>query len=162
MTGSPSPTSRRPRGPAASLVQRLIPFRNQGVLDAIDLHVVSELGALLGEEDPDVLLALALAVRAPRHGHVCVDLQTLSVEQLVTEPRDEAGLEPGALRFPDDRAAWIARVSGSPLVAGRASGDAQIASARPFVLDANLLYTDRNFAYQTRLARQLGAGRRSA
>ena len=42
-----------------------------------------ELGALVGEHDEQVLLATALAVRAPRLGHVLVDL--------AHDPRDRGG-----------------------------------------------------------------------
>ena len=52
----------------------LAEFNRAEVLEAADVHVARRLGALTGEEDPQVLLAVALAVRAARLGAVCVDL----------------------------------------------------------------------------------------
>ena len=43
-----------------------------------DVHVATRLGALGGETDERVLLAVALAVRAVRRGSVCLDLATVA------------------------------------------------------------------------------------
>ena len=56
---------------------RLRRFNEAGVLSAADVHVARRLAALAGERDGDVALAVALAVRAPRLGHVYVDLATI-------------------------------------------------------------------------------------
>jgi exodeoxyribonuclease V alpha subunit len=45
-----------------------------GVLTASDVHVAHRVTELAGESEEQVLLAIALAVRAVRHGSVCVDL----------------------------------------------------------------------------------------
>ena len=45
-------------------------FNDAGVLSAADVHVAQRLARLAGEEDPEVALAAALAVRGPRMGHV--------------------------------------------------------------------------------------------
>jgi exodeoxyribonuclease V alpha subunit len=52
----------------------LAEINRAGVLTAADVHVADRLGRLGGEGSADVLLAVALAVRAVRHGSVCVDL----------------------------------------------------------------------------------------
>ena len=62
-------------GGAAGL---LAAFNTAGVLEAPDVHVGQRVGALGGESDERVLLAVALAVRAVRHGSVCVDLATIT------------------------------------------------------------------------------------
>jgi exodeoxyribonuclease V alpha subunit len=142
-----------PRGLAAAVAERLRPLRESGVLESVDVHAVVELGALVGEDDPDVLLGLALAVRAPRFGHICVDLSSLRAESLLPEPGDEPALPPAIPELPVDRAGWLERIRQSPLVAGPDTPD----QARPFVLDAGLLYTDRYYRYQERLALQLSA-----
>ena len=54
----------------------LAEFNAAGLLEAADLHVARRVGDLGGEDDERVLLAVALAVRAVRHGSVCVDLET--------------------------------------------------------------------------------------
>jgi exodeoxyribonuclease V alpha subunit len=53
-------------------------FNEAGVLSAADVHVALRLGQLAGTNDGAVLLGAALAVRAPRLGHVCVDLATIA------------------------------------------------------------------------------------
>jgi len=133
---------------------RLQPFFGAGALASVDVHVADQLGRLAAEEDPEVLLALAFAVRAPRHGHICVALDTLSDEQVLPEEMDR-GDEPTAPRaplpWPEDRAGWLQRVGQSDLV--DAKGDPT--SPRPFVLTSGLLYTRRYWHYQDRLARVL-------
>ena len=52
-------------------------FNDIGVLAAADVHVAARLAELAGEADEAVALAAALAVRAPRLGHVYVDLATI-------------------------------------------------------------------------------------
>ena len=52
-------------------------FNDIGVLSAADVHVAARLGELVGEDDEAVRLAVALAVRGPRLGHVFVDLATI-------------------------------------------------------------------------------------
>jgi exodeoxyribonuclease V alpha subunit len=73
-----------------------------GILEAADVHVARRLGALGRERDPDVLLAVALAVRAVRNGSVCVDLADVAV-------LEEAVAWPAADR-------WAEAVAASPLV----------------------------------------------
>jgi exodeoxyribonuclease V alpha subunit len=78
-------------------------FNRAGVLEASDVHVAARVGDLAGESDERVLLALALAVRAVRHGSVCVDLAAIP-----TIAPELPWPEPGA---------WAAGVADSPLVA---------------------------------------------
>ncbi len=132
----------------------LQPFFGAGALASVDVHVADQLGRLCGEQDPEVLLALALAVRAPRHGHICVDLGVLADVDVLpadAEPDEplQAAREP--LPWPADRAAWRSRVAGSELVDAVGVVD----SARPFVLVRGLLYTRRYWHYQQRLAQVL-------
>jgi exodeoxyribonuclease V alpha subunit len=95
-----------------------------GVLTAADVHVATRLGRIGGESSPEVLLAVALAVRAVRHGSVCVDLTSAGevVHRLLGES--------GSVRWPapDD---WLRAVAASPLTG---------AALR---LDGTLLYLDR-------------------
>lgn len=55
----------------------LATFNSAGVITAADVHVAKNLAELVGERDPQVLLAAALAVRAVRHGSVCLDLNAV-------------------------------------------------------------------------------------
>jgi exodeoxyribonuclease V alpha subunit len=77
-------------------------FNEAGVLEAADVHLGSRLAAIVGESDPRVQLAVALANRAVRAGSVCIDLRS------VTEVAPE-------LPWPA-YAEWLAAVRASPLV----------------------------------------------
>ncbi|MCY7400789.1 MAG: exodeoxyribonuclease V subunit alpha [Nocardioides sp.] len=83
----------------------LADFNRAGVLTAADVHVATNLGRLGGEADPSVLLAVALAVRAVRHGSVCLELAVVA-ESL-------ADLD---LAWPEP-VEWSAAVGRSPLLA---------------------------------------------
>ena len=123
-------------------------FNLAGVLSAADVHVARRLGALGGEDDEDVLLAVALAVRAPRIGHVLVDLQTIR-DTVAVDTEDPVDLD--ALRWPDAET-WVAAVSASPLVAPEGSGDPEV---RPLRLRGSWLYLDRYWAEEVAVARRL-------
>ncbi|NYD57252.1 exodeoxyribonuclease V alpha subunit [Nocardioides marinisabuli] len=77
-------------------------FNDTGLLEAADVHVARRVSALAGEDDEQVQLALALAVRGVRSGSVCVDLA--AAPALL----EHAG-------WPDP-AGWVEAVAASPLV----------------------------------------------
>jgi len=112
----------------------LATFNGAGVLAAADVHVARRLSALLGEPDETVHLAVALAVRGPRLGHVYVDLTTLPWPSV---------------------ADWTAKVAASPVVA---VGEAAIPpTPRPLRLIGSRLYLDRYFNEERRIATDLDA-----
>jgi exodeoxyribonuclease V alpha subunit len=120
-------------------------FNDAGVLAPADVHVARRLAALAGETDPSVALAVALAVRAPRLGHVYVDLATIRDTATVDadDPVDLSGLP-----WPEP-VQWRRRIAASPLLGG------------PLRLDDGALYLDRYWREERRLAedlRTLGAG----
>jgi len=93
-------------------------FNAAGVLVPADVHVASRLGALLGEADERVLLAVALTVRATRTGSVVLDLARAAT-QTAANPDDADG-GPGvaaALPWPEIEG-WIAACAVSPLTSG--------------------------------------------
>jgi exodeoxyribonuclease V alpha subunit len=122
-------------------------FNAAGVLDAADVHVARRLGALAGEADEDVALATALAVRAPRLGHVYVDVAT--VRDTTSVEREDVDL--AALPWPD-ATAWLDRLAASPLVAVGEDDDAAI---RPLRLVGTALYLDRYWREERRVAADL-------
>jgi exodeoxyribonuclease V alpha subunit len=138
-------------------------FNRAGVLSAADVHVARRLGSLAGESDEIVLLAVALAVRAPRIGHVLVDLATIA-QTAAVDTEDPVDLE--ALQWPA-AAAWVAAVAGSPLVAVEGTGDAdgagaaaeraRDAEARPLRLRGSWLYLDRYWSEELAVAGALRA-----
>ena len=117
------------------------------MLVAADVHVASRLAALAGERDEAVVLAAALAVRAPRVGHVYVDLATIRERATVDseEPVDLSGLP-----WPSD---WVARVTRSALVA---VGD-DAPERRPLRLVGTGLYLDRYWRDECQVAADLRA-----
>ncbi len=110
-------------------------FNRAGVLVAADIHVASALARLGGDDDELVALAVALAVRAPRVGHVLVDLATIRQTAVVSfeEDADLAGLP-----WPPE-ATWLERTGASPLVA---TGEGEQRD-RPLRLAGTRLYLDR-------------------
>jgi len=133
---SGAPTSRRPGELLAVRATGLLArFNAVGVLSAGEVHIATRLGALFGEYDESTQLALALAARAPRLGHVCVDLA--SVAQTASVDTD-APTRVEDLPWPDP-AGWPDRVAGSPL-AGPAIADGLV---RPLRVDGSTVYLQR-------------------
>jgi len=121
----------------------LCEFNRAGVLDAADVHVARALGRLAGEDDEQVLLAAALAVRGVRLGHVLVALD--DVAQTVATEAD-APSDPAALPWPEPQR-WLERVKRSPLTTGE--------PPRPLRLEGSALYLRRCHAEEEQVARAL-------
>jgi exodeoxyribonuclease V alpha subunit len=125
-------------------------FNDIGVLSAADVHVAARLCDLVGDESEPVALAVALAVRGPRLGHVFIDLATIrdtaSVES--DEPVDLAVLPwPGV----DE---WLAALAASELVAA-GEDDGGVSEARPLRLLGTRLYLDRYWREECAVAADL-------
>jgi exodeoxyribonuclease V alpha subunit len=122
-------------------------FNEIGLLSAADVHVAARLAELAGEDDDAVRLAIALAVRGPRLGHVFVELATVrdtaSVES--DEPVDLSALPWPAI---DE---WIRALAGSDLVAV-GEDDAE---AKPLRLLSTRLYLDRYWREERSVAADL-------
>jgi exodeoxyribonuclease V alpha subunit len=146
-------TSLRQRDPFDVRLAREAPaplraFNDAGVLSSADVHVARRLAVLGGvEDDPALLLAFALAVRAPRLGHVLVDLATIR-ETVAVDTEEPIDL--GALPWPDP-AGWAARVAACGLVAVGEDGPAD----RPLRLIGTALYLDRYWREERQVAEAL-------
>lgn len=119
-----------------SLLRR---FNRAGVLAAADVHVALALARLGGDPDEAVALAVALAVRAPRVGHVLADLANLQATVVVNARHGEdEDIDVGELPWPET-GTWARLLARSPLVAAgdKAPGD------RPLRLVGNALYLER-------------------
>lgn len=99
------------------LLQQLQPWREAGVLDAAEVHIASSLASRVGESRPHVVLALALAVAAPRSGHVALDPEHARESAMREAERvdDDARATVAALAWPVETAAWLREVQDSPL-----------------------------------------------
>src|SRR5450759_852684 len=103
---------------AARATGLLAEFNRAGVLSSADVHVATALGRRGGESDEQVVLAVALAVRAVRYGSVCVDLgQVRTTAAADTEESVDLDLLPWPV--PEQ---WYAACAASPLVAGGVNG----------------------------------------
>ena len=139
-------------------------FNRSRVLSPADVHVAKTLARLAGEANEGVVLAVALAVRAPRFGHVYADLTTVREVAAIRRGRRERAV--GALAWPEP-AAWLEAVAASPLVAvveGEARSDGVGTNdgssgdgARPLVLEGTALYLDRHWRDERAVAADLAA-----
>ena len=132
---------------AARATGALREFNAAGVLAPADVHVAQRLAAIALEDDEQVMLAVAFAVRGPRLGHVYVDLETIRDTATVDaeEPVDLA-----ALPWPAP-AEWLERVAASRLVAVGEEGGAE----RPLRLVGSALYLDRYWREERQVATDL-------
>ncbi|MBM4321439.1 MAG: exodeoxyribonuclease V subunit alpha, partial [Deltaproteobacteria bacterium] len=131
----------------APLLER---FRSRGVLSPLDVHFARTVGRVGGERNERVLLAAALACRAPRHGHICIEPRRVATTVRLEPAPGEAA---APLPWPEPEA-WLAVLRTSPLVAGE--GLARNAAA-PLVLQGDRLYLDRYFRYEERLVAAIRA-----
>jgi exodeoxyribonuclease V alpha subunit len=155
----------------------LAPWRQAGVLGPSDVHIALTLARLGGlgaggglDDGPGVLdpteaqvvLAIALAARAPRQGHVCLDLTSVrrSVPAEVEGDADTtAAVAIDALPWPADLEAWRAALTAcTELVAVAVDGEvppAPTGRALPLVLDGTRLYLERYRVYEDEVAAEL-------
>jgi exodeoxyribonuclease V alpha subunit len=113
-------------------------FQQAGVLALADVHTASRVCRLTNETDDNVMLAVALAVRAVRLGSVCLELDRFTDVGVESASTDGAALE-----WPS-HSSMLDAVRRSSLVAGSAAGP-----LRPLRLVESeagpLLYLDRYF-----------------
>lgn len=123
-------------------VRTFEPFVHAGLLDATEVHIGATFARLHPDEPSEVLLALAMAARGPRLGHVCVHLDRIPGAVLDDSASvDHGSADPIApLPWPDP-ARWRALVESSSLVA--TPEDRLVAPLRPLVLDGDDLYLHR-------------------
>ncbi len=123
-------------------------FNQIGLLSAADVHVAARIAQLAAEARQTVALATAFAVRAPRLGHVFVDLSTIHASANV---ESEEPVDLSTLPWPAAEQ-WLADVARSELVA---VGDDDRDSGAPLrLLDARL-YLDRYWREERRVAADL-------
>ncbi len=141
----PAPGTAGRTGAAADLV----PFAEAGVLGPFEQQLVEAVARLEPRATPHALLALAMAARAPRFGHVCVELERVR-DQVVDD--DDTALADSDLPWPD-LGAWSDELEGSSIVAGpdRASD----APLRPLVWDGRRVYLQRYWYYELLVADDL-------
>jgi len=116
-------------------------FNQAGILAASDVHVARRLAQLAGGSGEDVGLGIAFAARAPRLGHVCVDLRTIRL----TASRDlDLPTDIDALPWPDPEA-WLDEMTQSPVVG----------EGNPLYLAGSNLYLNRLWFDECEVAKEL-------
>lgn len=139
--------------PAADIAQRatgvLAAFNQHGILTPADVHVASRLATLLHETDESAALALALAVRATRHGSVVIDLS--SIAQTTPASEDTEISDSSAAPWPEP-GAWAAACQASALTNG---------TEAPLRQRGTLLWLAKYDAQEQRVADQLLARTRT-
>lgn len=118
------------------------------VLNAADVRTALALSRLAGGADEAVQLAVALAVRAVRLGHVYVDLATAATT--VAPDDEEVDVDLAALAWPDP-STWPTIVAASPLAAVGVDGPAD----RPLRLLGSRLYLDRYWRHERAIVADL-------
>jgi exodeoxyribonuclease V alpha subunit len=116
-------------------------FNAAGVLSTSDVHVAKRLGRLGAVDDDVVTLGAAFAARAPRLGHVCVDLAAI---RATASSDTDLPADLDTLPWPDPEQ-WLERLAASPMVG----------EARPLHLDGTNLYLDRLWADERAVAADL-------
>ncbi len=116
-------------------------FNRAGILTGSDVHVARRLAQLAGAGGEEVGLGIAFAARAPRLGHVCVDLRAIRL----TASRDlDLPTDIDALPWPDPEA-WLDAMAQSPVV-----GD-----GNPLYLAGSNLYLNRLWLDECQVAKEL-------
>ncbi len=116
-------------------------FNEAGILSTSDVHVAVRLARLGTSTDELARLGAAFAARAPRLGHVCVDLATIA--DTASSDADTAAVL-AVLPWPDP-AQWLAAMACSPYVG----------HDLPLHLEGTTLYLDRMWTDERRVASDL-------
>ncbi len=128
-------------------------FSAAGVLHAADVHVAQRIGALCGEADEQVLLAVALAVRGVRMGSVTLRLRE-AAETVVVDRSDPEAVVEVDLPWPDADA-WVEVVRGSVLVRVHRDGGDQDGPVRPLVMWDDDVWLERYWRMEQLVAADL-------
>ncbi|MGZ8752094.1 MAG: exodeoxyribonuclease V subunit alpha [Acidimicrobiia bacterium] len=125
----------------------LAPFFDAGIFEHADVHVTAAVGRTVPEVDDATLLAVALAVRATRLGHVCVVLDDIPTSLVIDEGNEdrESTVSLGELPWPDD-AEWAGALRMSPAVAAGSAAPGE--PIRPLVFDGGRVYLERYWRHE--------------
>ncbi|NLA35813.1 MAG: exodeoxyribonuclease V subunit alpha [Actinobacteria bacterium] len=130
------------------IVDGLRPFVEAQVFAESEVHLAATIARMaqrIGAPlTPEVTLAIAVAARGPRSGHVCLALDL--VAELLVDERDEST----DLPWPDANEWGVALIAADHVVA--TPDNAQEAPLKPLVLDGNRLYLQRYWVYEQRVA----------
>jgi exodeoxyribonuclease V alpha subunit len=138
-----------PEGATPDPIAVLSPFIEVGLFGSYELQLARTVRRLQPDVSDTALLALAVAARAPRFGHVCSRLDLAALEQ--ADLTDDGSPAP-ALPWPT-AGEWAAALDASAIVATPA--DATVEPVRPLVWDAGRLYLQRYWHYELAVAEDI-------
>lgn len=124
----------------------LEPFAAAGVLQEAEVHLAAAVARLVPSAAAEVLLAVAVAARGPRLGHVCVVLDQLA-GSVVAEGSD------ADLPWPEPTM-WKRALESAPEVVAAADRPEGTCVA-PLVWDGTRLYLQRYWSYESAVAESL-------
>lgn len=125
----------------------LAPFVDAGVFTSYEVHLTATMARLEPSVTDEVIVALAVAARAPRFGHVCVELAEVA-RQVVPLEDDNDGV---ILPWPAAKA-WGRRLSESSIVSSPEDAPDRV---RPLVWDGSRVYLQRYWHYELAVADDL-------
>ncbi len=143
MTTVPAAT---PEGVHPDPITVLSPFVEVGLFGSYELQLARTVRRLQPDVSDTALLALAVAARAPRFGHVCSRLDLAALEQ--ADLTDDGSPAPDLPWPTADQ--WAAALETSSIVARPA--DATVEPVRPLVWDGGRLYLQRYWHYELAVA----------
>jgi exodeoxyribonuclease V alpha subunit len=132
-------------------VSVLLPFTEAGVFTSFEVQLATSMVRLQAGVSDEAILALAMAARAPRLGHVCAELDRVA-GQFVDSEVPTGVLD--ALPWPPIDA-WAAALADSGLVAHPDEGSPEL--VRPLVVEGNRVYLQRYWHYERSVADDLSA-----
>ena len=148
----------RPTGWSTEAVERgLAPWIDAGIVGHFEIQLVAAVARAASQQPSNAcLLALALAARATRLGHVCLDLGAVRAQVIAAQDDDGRVVDP----LLPDPSEWRTELADSPIVTRPAPDGAEPSSGaplRPLVLDGHRLYLQRFWSFEVEVAAQLAA-----
>jgi len=142
---------------ASEFFELFLPWREANIFSDSDVHLAVQICTLGEESQFSVALAAALAARAPRFGHICVDLavvqQSLRAEVEDNDVDDDQLFSQLIWPSPDE---WRQQLTQSAIVNVVNDGEPlPLQNTAPLVLWGSLLYLSRYYDYECRVAEQL-------
>ncbi|MEO6628332.1 MAG: AAA family ATPase, partial [Aquihabitans sp.] len=128
-------------------VEVLAPYVDAGLFGPAEIQLAAAVAHLAPEVHPHVLLATAVAARAPRLGHVGIELAAVNRRMLDRHQEDLVDVA-----WPDT-ASWAATLAASPVVAS--PGEASNEPLLPLVWDGTRIYLQRYWEYERLVAQDL-------
>ncbi len=130
-------------------VSVLLPFAEAGVFTSFEVQLATSMVRLQAGVSDEAILALAMAARAPRLGHVCAELDRVA-GQFVDSEDPTGALD--AMPWPSIDA-WAAALADSGLVSHPDQESPEL--VRPLVVEGNRVYLQRYWHYERSVADDL-------